>query len=254
LIRGLVGATTDRTPQTREFERHLQLAKSELGGEEYVSLLRRIHRRLEPRTYVEIGVASGKTLSLASASTLAIGVDPDPKITVSLSANARVFSQTSDAFFAERDVSAELDGHPVDLAFIDGMHLFEFALRDFINLERHASPLGVILIHDCYPLEAVTAGRDRTSVYWTGDVWRTVLALRQYRPDLRVHTLASPPSGLALVTHLDPHSRVLAERYDSIVRELMVRDYETIAPRKAELLNVVPARWPQVDKLLSHRH
>jgi Methyltransferase domain len=232
----------------------MQLAKVELGGEQYVSLLTRIHDRLRPRTYVEIGVASGKTLRLAPASTFAIGIDPEPKISVGLSANARVFTETSDAFFAERDVSAELGGHPVDLAFIDGMHLFEFALRDFINLERHASPGGVILIHDCYPLEALTAGRDRSSVYWTGDVWRTVLALRQYRPDLRVHTLASPPSGLALVTHLDPHSRVLAERYDEIVRELMACDYDTIAPRKAQLLNVVPAQWPQIDELLSHRH
>ena len=41
-----------------------------------------------------------------------------------------LFPQTSDEFFARNDVGAELGGLPVDLAFIDGMHHFEFALRD----------------------------------------------------------------------------------------------------------------------------
>src|SRR5256885_12302956 len=47
--------------------------------------------------------------------------------------------------FAEHDLSKELGGRPVDLAFIDGMHLFEFALRDFVNLERYCAPGSTIL-------------------------------------------------------------------------------------------------------------
>ena len=39
----------------------------------------------------------------------------------------------------------------VRLAFIDGMHLFEFALRDFINTERHCSPKAVIVFDDILP-------------------------------------------------------------------------------------------------------
>jgi hypothetical protein len=37
-------------------------------------------------------------------------------------------------------VRALLGGLPVELGFIDGMHLFEFALRDFMNLERLCTP------------------------------------------------------------------------------------------------------------------
>ena len=47
---------------------------------------------------------------------------------------------TSDDFFASHDLAQVLGGRPVDLAYIDGMHQFEFALRDFMNLERYVGP------------------------------------------------------------------------------------------------------------------
>ena len=229
---------------------HMLLAEIELPGEYYLSLLGRIQGLLEPQTYVEVGVAEGKSLRLVRPGTAAIGVDPAPKIDVELPANARVFRETSDDFFARHDVKAELGGKPVELAFIDGMHLFEFALRDFINLERHSAPGGAILIHDCYPLDAPTSARERRTVFWAGDVWRIVAALRKYRPDLKVHTLDSAPSGLGVVTQLDPKSRLLAERYDGIVSEFMALDYAAIAPRKAQLLNLTSSNWANVTGLL----
>lgn len=229
---------------------HQLLSEIELPGEFYVSLLARIHGLLQPQTYVEVGVSAGKSLRLVGQGTVAIGVDPAPKIDVELPANARVFRETSDDFFARHDLKAELGGKPVELAFIDGMHLFEFALRDFINLERHSAPGGAILIHDCYPLDAPTSARERRTVFWAGDVWRVIAALRKHRPDLNVHTLDSPPSGLGLITGLDPASRVLAERYDQIVSEFMALDYAAIAPRKAELLNLTSSNWSNVTGLL----
>jgi len=229
---------------------HKLLSEIELPGEYYVSLLARIQGLLRPQTYVEVGVSAGKSLRLVRPGTAAIGVDPAPKIDFELPANARVFRETSDDFFARHDVKAELGGKPVELAFIDGMHLFEFALRDFINLERHSAPGGAILIHDCYPLDAPTSARERRTVFWAGDVWRVIAALRKHRPDLNVHTLDSPPSGLGLITGLDPASRVLGERYDEIVSEFMALDYAAIAPRKAQLLNLTSSNWANVTGLL----
>ena len=52
----------------------------------------------------------------------------------------------------------------MDFAFIDGMHLFEFALRDFMNLERHCTPQSVIMVHDCYPTEREHAEREPQTV------------------------------------------------------------------------------------------
>ena len=56
----------------------------------------------------------------------------------SSSADATIYELTSDEFFARYDLS-ELLGGPVELAFIDGLHLFEQVLRDFVNLERHSA-------------------------------------------------------------------------------------------------------------------
>src|SRR5438034_3091673 len=107
-----------------------------LHGEDYFQVLQRIHGHLRPRTYIEIGVEAGKSLRLVLPGTVALGVDPEPAVAFPLPPNVRVFAETSDDFFARHDVRAELGGLPVDLALIDGMHHFEFALRDFMNLER----------------------------------------------------------------------------------------------------------------------
>jgi len=198
---------------------HTLLAHIELTGEHYLRLLAKIHKHLRPRTYLEIGVAHGDSLAFVDKGTLAIGIDPQPTITVPLRRSVRVIRETSDGFFAHRDLKTELSGKPLDLAFIDGMHQFEYSLRDFIHIERHSSPNTAVFIHDCYPLDAVTAARDRTTTFWSGDVWKVILCLKKYRPDLRVHTLAAPPTGLGIVRGLDRRSNVLQARLEEIYRE-----------------------------------
>jgi hypothetical protein len=86
-------------------------------------------------------------------------------------------------------------GGSVKVAFIDGLHLFEQVLRDFVNLERHSDPDTVIVLHDCLPLDELTASRERTTDFFSGDVWKAVLALRRRRPDLEMVTVPAPPDG-----------------------------------------------------------
>jgi len=226
------------------------LSQLEMPGTFYTDLLPMIHAHLRPRTYVEVGVETGQTLCLALPDTRAIGIDPEPKICHALSAGTTLHAMTSDEYFAGHDVQAELGGLPIDLAFIDGMHHFEFALRDFINIEKLCTPRSTILIHDCYPLDRFTSERERRVEFWSGDIWRFMLALRKYRPDLRLHTVAAAPTGLGVARGLDPQSRVLEENLDQIVREFLALDYSVLDTDKAGKLALYPNDWEKIKAIL----
>jgi len=229
---------------------HMALSQLEMPGPSYFDLLPKIHGHLRPRTYVEVGGETGATLRLLLPETRAIGIDPDPIVSFPLSTRTTLHATTSDEYFAGHDVQAELGGLPIDLAFIDGMHHFEFALRDFINIERLCTPSSTILIHDCYPFDRFTSERERHVVFWSGDIWRFVLALRKYRPDLRLHTVAAAPTGLGVARGLDPRSRVLEENFDEIVREFLALDYSVLDVDKAGKLALYPNDWEKIKAIL----
>jgi hypothetical protein len=230
---------------------HDLLASLFLHGELYSRVLERIHRHLKPRTYVEIGVERGESLRLVSPQTRALGVDPQPVLAYRLPHNVRVFSETSDEFFARRDVRAELGGLPIDLAFIDGMHHFEYALRDFMNLERWCTPQSTIVLDDCFPHDRRTAQRERVTTFWSGDVWKLVVLLKKYRPALAIHTIAAPPTGVCMVRNLDPSSRFLADNLERLTAEFMALDYSFLEKDRAGKLNLLPNDWEKIRPLLA---
>ena len=221
-----------------------------LHGEHYDRVLQRIHRHLRPRTYIEIGVEYGTTLQLAAAETLALGVDPKPQLRFVPGPNVRVFTETSDDFFARHDVRAELGGLPVDLAFIDGLHHFEYALRDFMNLERLCTPRSTILIDDCFPHDRRTAQRERFIEFWSGDVWKVVVLLKKYRPELSIHTVATPPTGMCIVRNLDPGSRFIADNLQRLIDEFSALDYGYLDKGRGKKLNLFPNDWERIRSLL----
>jgi hypothetical protein len=201
------------------------LASLFMPGPPYREVLAAIHRALAPSTYLEIGVETGATLALAATAKVAVGVDPEAVLEVALPANARVVREESDHFFRTRGRSTLFGERPVELVFIDGMHRFEFALRDFANSEAWSSPKGTIVLHDCVPLVRASAARERKTRFWVGDTWKAAFAIARHRPDLRIRTILTPPSGLVVVRNLDPSSTLLKDRYDAIVKELADADY-----------------------------
>jgi hypothetical protein len=138
----------------------------------------------------------------------------------------QLFHEESDAFFAQHPRASLLGARRVDLGFIDGMHRFENALRDFINVEAWTHAGGTILLHDCLPIHPRPASRERSTKFWVGDTWKVVLALAHARPDLRIRTLLCPPSGLVVVRRLNPGSNTLGERFDELCARFAEREWE----------------------------
>src|SRR2546423_9386892 len=99
---------------------------------QYYELLRATHQQVQPRFYLEVGVMNGHSLLQANMATKCIGIDPAFELTAPLGSHTALYACTSEEFFKTNELHTQLAGHPLDLAFIDGMHLFEFTLRDFI--------------------------------------------------------------------------------------------------------------------------
>ena len=158
------------------------------AGSHYLAVIGHLHAALKPQRYFEIGVLHGVTLAIAQCEALA--VDPAYTITSDVFGQkpaCHLYRETSDAFFAKHSPLTVMGG-PIDLAFLDGMHHYEFLLRDFINTERFCKRNSVIVMHDCIPTDAYVARRDVNEApdgtssahkeWWAGDVWKTLLILR----------------------------------------------------------------------------
>ncbi len=204
-------------------------ATPDLDGEDYLVVLQRLHAELKPQTYLEVGTWGGNSLRFVTCA--AVAVDPAFKLAgdvIGQKPICALYQMPSDRYFARHDPKAVLGG-PVEMAFLDGMHRCEFLLRDFINTERHCRRNAVVMPHDCVPVETLITGRvdEGRAAYahrrswWLGDVWRTLLALKRRRPDLRITVLDAAPSGLACITNLDPGSTVLADDYAAIIAEML---------------------------------
>ncbi len=207
---------------------------------DYLEFLRRVHDVLEPQNYLEIGVRWGHSLGVARCNSVAI--DPAFSINQELAAPIHLYRTTSDEYFARPDPLAATGGQPFDLAFVDGLHLFEFALRDFINAERHSRPSGLLIFDDVLPRTVEEAARDRTTRQWTGDVYSIVPVVQRFRPDLITIPIDTTPTGLVLFMGLDPANRALSEHFDEILAEYRVPDPQ---PVPSEIIDRVLVQQPE---------
>jgi hypothetical protein len=64
--------------------------------------------------------------------------------------------------------------------------------------------------------------------WWTGNVWRTALALKRFRPELTMTAIDAKPTGLLIVSRLEPENTILLDRYDEIEREMLSWSLDTI--------------------------
>lgn len=192
--------------------------------------LAQLHELLKPRTYLEVGVQLGTSLQLAHAAELAIGIDPAPLVVEQ--GNQALYSMTADDFFERRSDVLEAPQRLIDLAFIDGSHLFEDALRDFMNIERYAHAGTVVVFDDVLPYAASIAGREIIAGDWTGDAWKVEPILREARPWLYQRLVDVSPTGALVIWGFGESDRpgidLLPATYPTIVQHYIdqpVPDY-----------------------------
>lgn len=222
-----------------------------MPGENYYDVMKRVHALLQPRTYIEIGVANGRSLVLAGEDCRVLGVDPEPVLESEPGPNTEIFAVPSDSFFADVDIQTALGASHFDLAFIDGLHTFEQALRDFINLMRYVGPNSVVLIHDCYPIDRLSSQPDRQTNIWSGDVWKVTVALRDALPEIRMASLKTPPTGLGIVRPDKGLYEILSPQYDAMVSKFKNLDYEWLGDEMDAKLGAVENDWQTVADFIS---
>lgn len=187
----------------------------------YLNFLRALHENVY-EGYFEIGTRYGDSLAFSQSPSIAI--DPFFQLNKNPIGNkdfCLMFQETSDSFF--KNSWSNLSGFKCQLAFIDGMHLFEYALKDLINLAKISSKTALFLLHDPIPWTFRMATRDYNSVRgesWTGDVWKLVHILIDAGMKANISLLTSAPSGLLAVLNPDKKSiATLEKNYDRICEQ-----------------------------------
>ena len=214
----------------------------------YLDSLEVVHETLQPSRYLEIGTRFGDSLWLSQCPSLAI--DPKNQLNGPLRKTDRLFEMTSDDFFAAHDPVDLMKG-PIEMGFIDGMHLAEYALRDFIYLERHMDRNGIICFDDVLPAKDEFATREHQTMIWCGDVYKVIRILNTHRPDLKIDIFKVPYKGLAIVQNLNPDSRYLDDLYPRLETEILGGKWDSSVENLRQEFAPLPVT--QIPEILTAR-
>jgi hypothetical protein len=218
-----------------------------------------LHHQLSPRTYLETGVHKGESLTLSRVPS--VGIDPEFAIVREVLAPVHLARTSSDEFFARRAPLAQLPRDIVDLAFIDGMHLSEYALRDYLGVERFTTPASVIVFDDMLPRTVIEANRHRQTSAWTGDVYKAAQALRDYCPEVVVIEVDTRPTGVVLVLAPNAARNGVLPEYDDWLDTAISPDPQDVPHEVLTRSRAVSAQrvlgssgWAELVRLRARRH
>jgi hypothetical protein len=207
-------------------------------------------RGLSAKRYLEIGIEYGNTAENIRVSER-VGVDPNPRFDVTkLPKGFSLFAVESDAYFASLTPESIFD-----IAFLDGLHNFEQTKADLFNALAHV-PSGVILIDDTVPFDEIAAIRDQQEslarrravglddTRWMGDVWRIVVYINRYLPQLDFRTIVGSGNDQTLVWRRQPgemisepsgdeETKIAGLRYDEVLGDGIPLDFKPCSEDEA---------------------
>ncbi len=216
-----------------------------------ITIIQELMKKKRLNNYLEIGVFNGRVF-FRIKSTFKIAVDPAfafdafRKIGKTVVNPYNVFNRfiekKGDDFF-DQDAPQLFAKKSCEMALIDGMHEYDFALRDVENTLKYLSNDGVIVMHDCNPVtkeEACTFQEWKAKDFkgqWNGDVWKTIMHLRTFRDDINVFVLDCD-QGLGIITKGKPESQLTFSQDD--INRFTYEDFER---NRSSWINIKPASY-----------
>lgn len=226
-----------------------------------IEVLNTIIDKKQVQNYIEIGVNRGKCLFNIKGAKNRFAVDPFFNFSVWKKIRGIIlnfdnlrntfFEVTSDVFF--KNNKSLLEANKTQLAFIDGLHTYEQALADTLNVLQNATDDVIIVLHDCNPLDALAAypalsidharadlkdHKDWKNI-WNGDVWKTIVDIRQNHPYLTAFVL-NTDHGLGFVFKKERSQ--LPEIFNTFT-DIGNLDYNFLDQNRTDLLDLKPVSY-----------
>jgi len=226
-----------------------------------IEVLNAIINHNKVHNYLEIGVNRGKCLFNIKGAEKRFAVDPffnfnlwkKVKAVAKNSDNLKnnYFEITSDTFFLNNRTL--LQNNPIDLAFIDGLHTYKQALNDTLNTLEYMPETGIVVLHDCNPLDELAAypansiddarkelgSHPNWNNIWNGDVWKTVVHIRKNHPELSAFVLDTD-HGLGFVYKKE---REKLPAFFDVIGNIDELGYEFFDKNRMELIGLKPVEY-----------
>jgi Glycosyltransferase 61 len=172
---------------------------------------------IQPKNYVEFNTTDGKLFSHLQCPCIGIGEHYEIKSSIKIP--LKLFRCKTIQFFEKYKLYELLENSTLSCSFIDHAHHFEDVLKNFIELEKASNNLTLVALDNVLPRSGEEASRVRVIDRWMGDVWKIVLVLREYRPDLKIVVIDDRGTGLIFITNLDSQSTTLQDSLNEIIKK-----------------------------------
>lgn len=194
-------------------------------------IINHIIKKRNYNSYLEIGVWGGNKIPPYTEvmCPIKVGVDPNPNFS---GLDETVLSWTSDQYFDF--LYRYTNGVEFDLIFIDGLHLEEQVDRDIENSLNVLSEDGIIILHDCSPLEESHAKPEWDGFgSWNGTVYKSIVKLRCRNSNLFFETVDTD-HGCGI---LDPYKT--QDVFSDVDEDVILNDFSVFDKHRKDILNLI---------------